>query len=383
MTKTITPTKIKQNNKKLIYQYIYRHKRVSQQDICTNLNLSRPTVTANLSLLEEEGMIEKAGQIDSDAVGRKAAAYCISANYKTAIGVEITRREVKMMALDLYGDRLDRRVIPIPYSNDGTYYQAVCIEILSFIRDLALREEQILGIRLSMQGLVSPDGRTMVYGKILDCTGLSIEVFEKYLPYKCLFIHDADSAAYAEIRSNPELDEALFISLSKHIGGSLIRDRQIVVGKHGHSGTFEHIRFVPSSAEGKPLKKCYCGKYGCIDTICSLHDLLLPDEDLDQFFEKKEAGDPETLARWSEFLSNLSEIINMLHLVYDAQFILGGYLAPHLVQEDLDTLYAHIRELTPFPEEDDFLTISKMPKHSITIGGALLLIDEYLENEIL
>ncbi len=381
MTSAITPTKIKQNNKKLIYQYIYEHAKVSQQDICADLRLSRPTVTQNLAALEADGLIEKAGLIDTDAVGRKAAAYSIAARYKVAIGVEITRKEVKMMALDLNGARIDRTVSAINYENTSLYYQSVCIDILSFIRKLGLTAEQVLGIRLSMQGLVSPDGRYMVYGKILNCTGLCIEEFEKYLPYNCRFIHDADSAAFAEIWSDPDLTEAFFVSLSKHIGGSIIRDRQIVVGKHGHSGTFEHIRFHPLD-NAAPPKICYCGKKGCIDTVCSLHDLLEEGEDLEQFIAKKDAGDPSVLQRWADFLKNLGEVLNMLHLVYDTDFILGGYLAPYLTQEDLDTLYARIRELNAFPEEDDFLRISKMPKHSITIGGALVMIQEFLQSEI-
>ena len=47
------------NNRNLIYQYIYRKEKVSQQDIAYDLHLSRPTVTTNLSSLEEDGLINK------------------------------------------------------------------------------------------------------------------------------------------------------------------------------------------------------------------------------------------------------------------------------------------------------------------------------------
>ena len=51
MKKSITPNQIKQNNRSLIYHFIYENKNVSQLDITYHLHLSRPTVTANLSAL--------------------------------------------------------------------------------------------------------------------------------------------------------------------------------------------------------------------------------------------------------------------------------------------------------------------------------------------
>ena len=59
MKKSITPNQIRENNRNLIYQYMYRKEKVSQQDIAYDLHLSRPTVTTNLSSLEEDGLINK------------------------------------------------------------------------------------------------------------------------------------------------------------------------------------------------------------------------------------------------------------------------------------------------------------------------------------
>ena len=59
MKKSITPNQIRENNRNLIYQYIYRKEKVSQQDIAYDLHLSRPTVITNLSSLEEDGLINK------------------------------------------------------------------------------------------------------------------------------------------------------------------------------------------------------------------------------------------------------------------------------------------------------------------------------------
>ena len=82
MKKSITPNQIRQNNIHLIYQYIYQSGTTSQQDISYALHLSRPTVAGVLTELEDIGLIQKSGQLDSDYVGRKATAYSIVPDHK-------------------------------------------------------------------------------------------------------------------------------------------------------------------------------------------------------------------------------------------------------------------------------------------------------------
>lgn len=372
MKKSITPNLIKQNNRSLIYHYIYQNKKVSQQDISYDLRLSRPTVTTNLTSMEKEGLIQKNGQIDTEFVGRKAAAYSIVAKHRISIGVEILKKEVKMIAINLYGEKIDRMTYEIVYEYKKSYFKAVCEKILEFKDSLGCTDEQLLGIGFAMQGLVSPDRRSVLYGKIMDCTGLSIQEFTRYLPYPCSFIHDAYSAAVSEIWVSPELTDAFYLSLSKHLGAAIISKGEILAGKHGHNSTIEHIQMDPGG------KLCYCGKHGCLETLCSLNVLLKEQETLDVFFEKVRKREPAFGERWRIFLTDLARAINLLHLIYDTDFILGGYLAQYLCEEDLTFLYEQIRQLTPFEEAQDYLLISKMPRHNIMIGAALPYVQAFL-----
>lgn len=372
MKKSITPNQIKQNNRSLIYHYIYKNKKVSQQEIAYELRLSRPTVTANLTAMEQEGLIQRNGQIDTEFVGRKAFAYSVNADYRISIGVEILKKNVQIIAVDLYGEKVDYVTYPVAYEYKESYFKTVCGKILEFKNSIGASDTQLLGISFAVPGLVSPDRQTVLYGKILDCTGLSITEFTRYLPYPCSFIHDAYSAAFSEIWASPELTDAFYLSLSKHLGAAMISKGKILAGKHGHNSTIEHIPIIPDG------DLCYCGKRGCLETICSLNVLLKEQESLEYFFEKVREGEPSFLDRWYVFLTNLAKAVNLLHLVYDTDFILGGYLAPYIREEDLAFLYDQIRDLTPFTEAQDFLLLSKMPKHNITIGAALPYVQAFL-----
>ena len=373
MKRSITPSQIKHTNRQLIYDYIYKNGKVSQQDIAYALRLSRPTVASNLNELEADGLIYRNGQQDSDLIGRKAIAYSVVPDFRVAIGVELMRRETKIIAVDLYGKKIERTVIKSEYQNDDSYYQRTCASIVEFIESLQFRPEQLLGVGFAMQGLVSEDGSTVLYGAILKNSGLTVDAFQKYLPCPCMFIHDPEGAALTELWYSPELTNALYISLSKHLGGAMILNRNVLPGKYGHSATFEHIQINPRGA------LCYCGKRGCMETLCSMSALLGQDPP-EPFFEAVRNGSEEEARRWKTFLLNLARMIYSLRLIYDADIVLGGHLAPFFNEEDIRFLYQEIRKSSPFEEPDDFLLMSKMPSHNITIGAALVYIRSFLND---
>lgn len=371
MPKSITPGQIKKTNRQQIYNYIYEHKSVSQQDLSYALRLSRPTVASNLAEMESIGLIHKNGQLDADQVGRKAAAYSITADYRIAVGVEVMLDAAKIIAVDLYGKKIHRVVVKLPFKNEDSYYKKLCDAILRFTASLTASNDRILGVGFAMQGLAAADGATVVYGEITGCTGLTTQAFSRCLPYPCSFVHDPDAAALSELWSSPGLTDAIYLSLSRHLGGSMIVKRQIISGKHGHTATFEHIQARPRG------ELCYCGKRGCMETICSMK-ALLGDEDPEDFFQQVRSGVPEPVKRWRVYLKNLARLIGVLHLVHDVDFILGGHLAPYFVQSDLRLLYDEIRRGCPFDDSDDYLLISKMPSHNINIGVALPYIQAFL-----
>lgn len=369
----ITPGQIKKTNRQLIYDYIYQRKKVSQQDIAYALRLSRPTVASNLSEMEEAGLVRKNGQLDQDQIGRKAMAYSVVPDYRIAIGAELTERGAKVIAVDLYGAVMDQTLLHIRYEDQDAYYKRIGEGIQAFITALPVEDLQILGVGLSVQALVHEDGSSLFFSKILFKQGLNIDVFARHLRYPCRFIHDAEAAALSELWVVPELTDAVYFSLGQHLGGALLLDQQIRTGKHGHSALFEHMQVQPKG------KICYCGKRGCLETLCSLQ-ALLGEEPADGFFKAVRSGAPEQKKRWHTYLKHLGNAIYHLHLFYDEAFVLGGQLSCYLDETDVQFLYEEIQKRCPYEETNDFIFISKMLEHSVAIGAALPYIRRFLEH---
>ncbi len=380
MVQSITPAQIREHNKNRIYELIYKqgHKGISQQEISSALNISRPTVAYNLRELHKEGLIihENLQTEQSQTAGRKPIIWAANSDHKIAIGVEILRETVKIIAINLYAEKINREVIKIEFKNDESYFKYISERVKKFIESLTLKQaaKKILGIGFALQGLVSEDGQTVIYGEILKCTGLKIEVFTKWLDYPCMFVHEPDGAALSELWVSPELRDAIYLSMSVHLGGAVIRDRKVMNGIHRHSATFEHIR-----AKDEDGDLCYCGLRGCVETVCSMTALIGEGKNPDKFFERVRANKPKESKRWKIFLEYLARLITNLHLIIDTKYILGGHLAPYFTDKDVKFLYDKIRENTPFIESDDFILISKMPSHNITIGAALPYIMKFLK----
>lgn len=369
----ITPGQIKRTNGQLIYDFIYREKKVSQQDIAYALRLSRPTVASNLSEMERAGLICKSGQLDSDQIGRKAMAYSIVPDYRIAIGVELAERGAKVVAIDLYGRIVARTVLRIRYEDQDTYYRRIGEGIQDFSASLHTEDAKILGVGLSVQALVHEDGSSLFFSRIVFRQGLNIDVFARHLRYPCRFIHDAEAAALSELWVVPELNDAVYFSLGQHLGGALLLNRKIRIGRHGHSALFEHMQVQPRG------KLCYCGKRGCLETLCSAQALLGEDR-ADEFFAAVRRGAPEQKKRWHTYLKHLGDAIYRLHLFYDETFILGGRLSSYLDESDIRLLYEEVRQRCPYEETDDFIFISRMPEDSVAVGAALPYIRRFLEH---
>lgn len=370
-----TTISLKRINRAKVYQYIYKEKATSKLQIVQALQMGLSTVSQNLSLLEDEGLIERNGYFDSTG-GRKAHAIRIVPDFKIAIGIGILKNMFHITAVDLYGNTMYTNTISLPYSNSPSYYEQVAAEIKDCIAKEQYEEDRILGISIATQGITSPDHTTVTYGTIMHNTGMCLEHFSKYLPYPCHLEHDSKSAAFLELWNHPELDSAVVLLLNRNMGGSIITNHQIHQGNSMHSGTIEHMCINPDG----PL--CYCGNRGCLETYCSVnaleHSAGLP---IKEFFPAlREKKSPQLTQIWEDYLNHLAFAIRNLNLVIDAPVIISGYLAPYFTEEDIDYLLSRITSSSPFSVSKDQILVGVHGQYTPAIGASLFYIEQFLQS---
>ena len=373
--KGLTNISVKKINRSKVYQYIYRKKITSKLQIVQDLQMGLSTVSQNLNLLEQDGLIEKNGYFESTG-GRKANAIQIVSDFRISIGIGILKNMFHITAVDLYGNALYTNTIPFPYSNTPDYYKQVTDKIKEFIATNKYDEEKILGVSIATQGITSPDHSTVLYGNIMNNTGMILEDFSRYLPYPCYLEHDSKSAAFLELWKHPELDSAVVFLLNRNLGGAIITNHQIHQGSSMHSGTIEHICINPDG----PL--CYCGNRGCLETYCSANALeQAAGMNIKDFFSLlREKKSPQLTQIWKDYLHHLAFAMKNINLIIDAPIIISGYLAPYFLEDDIAYLTKHINVSSPFALNKEHIFVGTNGQYTPAIGAALFYVNQFIHS---
>ena len=371
--KGLTNISVKKINRSKVYQYIYRKKITSKLQIVQDLQMGLSTVSQNLNLLEQDGLIEKNGYFESTG-GRKANAIQIVSDFRISIGIGILKNMFHITAVDLYGNTLYTNTIPFPYSNTPDYYKQVTDKIKEFIATNQYDEEKILGVSIATQGITSPDHSTVLYGNIMNNTGMILEDFSRYLPYPCYLEHDSKSAAFLELWKHPELDSAVVFLLNRNLGGAIITNHQIHQGSSMHSGTVEHICINPDG----PL--CYCGNRGCLETYCSANALeQAAGMNIKDFFSLlREKKSSQLTQIWKDYLHPLAFAMKNINLIIDAPIIISGYLAPYFLEDDIAYLTKHINVSSPFALNKEHIFVGTNGQYTPAIGAALFYVNQFI-----
>ena len=362
---------IKRINRNRIYKLIYQSGRISKQEIAYRLNMSLPTVSQNLKYLLEQGLIEENGTFESTG-GRKARALSCVLNARIALGLDITRNHVGIVAVDLGGNIIRNIRVPLRFENEEKYFSQIGKLLKEFVATLNTPDDRILGVGISVPGILSEDHKTVVYAAVLGFTGGTLEQFERHIPYPCVMCNDANAAGTAEMWNEREHGNIVYLSLSNTVGGSIFVGNKLYTGNHQRGGEFGHMTIEPNG------RVCYCGKQGCVDAYCSVRTLLEGASDsLPDFFNRLRNKDTDICKRFDDFLKHLAVTCNNLRMLFDCEVILGGYLGGYL-EEYLEPLRKLVEERNTFEKYGKYVRVCHFRLEAAAVGAALLHIMPFL-----
>ncbi len=371
--KGMTTISLKKINRNKVYQYIYQKRETSKLQIVSDLQMGLSTVSQNLNELETDGLISRNGYFESTG-GRKAQIIRIVEDFHISIGLGILKDLFHIVAVNLYGETISADTISLPYENNDTYYSALAGQVEQFILTHEYHPQQIGGISIATQGLISPDGTAVTYGNIMGNTTMQLSDFSSRLPYPCHLEHDSKAAADLELWNHPQFDSALIFLLNRNLGGAIITNHNVHQGNHMRSGLFEHICIDPDGPQ------CYCGNHGCLETYCSVNALeTAAGMPISEFFSILHSTQAPTLLQiWRNYLDHLAFAIRNLNLIIDCPVIISGYLAPYINKSDLLYLLEKINEHALFPMNQDQISVGDHGQYTPAIGAALYYVKQFL-----
>lgn len=371
--KGISNLEVKNYNKKRIINLLYQKNEVTRQDISRILGLSLPTVTQVLKELCEIGLVKEAGTLASSG-GRKPTLNAIQYDAKLSVGIEITKNAVRLALIDLSGKVLDHSLVQKGFENTGAYFDALSDLADRLIRRNKVAPDTVLGVGLAIPGIISKHEGMVEFLPTLGVKNLPVRRIEEHFSYPVMIDNEANLAGLAEIWNIRHLNDAVFLSINKGVGGAIILSDMIYDGRHYRAGEFGHMTIIRNG------KECSCGKRGCLEAYCSTNVLCVEEgEALGDFFSRLQKGEDAYAAVWDEYLTNLAICINNIRMIFDVDVIIGGRIQRYIA-DYIDQLNHKVGERNSFSDSAEYIHISKYGEKASAVGGALLLVNDFLNN---
>ncbi|MDO5548417.1 MAG: ROK family protein [Eubacteriales bacterium] len=372
MPQTLSTAELRRQNRNRIYQHLYHTSEpVTKQAISKNLSLSLPTITQNFRDLMESGLIRWGHSLDSTG-GRKPKTIEIIDDARIAIGIEITRDTLRLVVVDLRGNRLTDAVVPCRFSNDDSYFTLLSTEVERLIQSNRLDRNKLLGVGIAFPGILAAKTSLIELAPSLNIRKMMVETLTKHIRYPVRVENDATSGGRAETWDSSDQALRAYVSIGEGVGGCIMNGSQPYFGSNGRAGEFGHMRIVP---EGRT---CLCGQKGCFEAYCSAtrlsHDF---DCSLDSFFIHLKEGTTRYVNAWESYLDHLALGLNNIRMMLDCDIVLGGMVSQYLGSY-LGALNARLRELDSFDSPHRYLTLSRLGAYSNATGAALAFIHDFI-----
>lgn len=214
----------------------------------------------------------------------------------------------------------------------------------------------IAGMAISMPGAIDPDkGYSFTGGALTYIQNIpTVEVLQKRCPTNITIGNDAKCAALAEVGfgSLKDVDDAVVIILGTGIGGCLVHDRKVLMGKNFCAGEFSAIQTNADSQNG--FDDFWCFRNGIAGLLKRVQEQLKTDKTYTgkEIFEMANNGNEDVIRGIDLFARDLAVQIYNLQTIFDPEKVaIGGGISaqPLLIELIEKNLKEFMKDLSCFP----------------------------------
>lgn len=264
----------KNYNRALLQRLILQQGPMSRLGLSRATKLSPAALTILTANLVEEGRLLEIGEpdeeIESGRVGRRSTLLDLNPDAALAVGVHIAPRAVQVGLVDIKGRVRAKVRLPAP-GRDTTKTLEMIVEAIHSL--LVQEREKVLGVGVGAMGLVQHEKGLNLNALSLQWQDVPISGFLlKRLSLPVWVDNNAHAMAVAEHLFGQvglyRTDNLALVYGGAGIGSGLIIAGQPYRGAGGTAGEIGHVTVIPGG------ESCYCGGFGCLETVASEISLL-------------------------------------------------------------------------------------------------------------
>jgi predicted NBD/HSP70 family sugar kinase len=319
---------------------LQRRGAASQADIVRETGLSRTTVSSLVAELLDAGIVVERADSErpapSPSGGRPATLLSLEPSSGGFVGIDFGREIVRVAVANRAGELLiDARSDRLEVAHQAGEALALAERMLwEALGEADLQSDRVLSAGVAVSAPVRSDSPGFASGVIFP-SWAEINVAELLGERLGVPVHvgnDANLGALAEATfgAGRGTRNLFYVMLSEGIGGGVIVDGRIYLGRAGAAGELGHIVVDPDG------HVCRCGSRGCLATVAggaaltaALRQIHGPHMTVDELIGLSHDGDPGAARLISDAGQAVGRVLAGICGVLDPELvIIGGELAP-------------------------------------------------------
>ena len=386
---------VKQVNAAAVYRIIDQQGPVSRIQIADICQLAPASITKITRQMLEHGLIREEALLESTG-GRRAIALVAEQQRFQFISYRLGRKSVHIGLYNLAAKELARIEQPLTVREREPVIASLKSALECFIASHKKQINQLIGLAVTLPGLVNPESGEVLYMPSLSLAGSPLaSELETHFKLPTFIGNDTRSLALAEhfFGASRDCQDSILVSVHNGTGAGIISKGKVLLGQNRNVGEIGHIQVERFG------RRCQCGNFGCLETIVSNpailertrelltrgHVSLLDPAalDIESLCSAANRGDPlacEVIRQTGEYLGQTIAI--MVNLFNPQKVLLAGEIVA--AQKVLIPAIQRCVEHQSLPSFHAGLPIEPAAFQSqATMGGVALIKRALLEGDLL
>ena len=244
---------VRQYNERLVLQTIRLNGPLPKAELARLIGLTPQTVTHIVRDLEADGLLVR-GEPERGRVGQPSVPFDLNPDGAQSIGIHIGRRSTEIVLINQVGNILAKLSTVYAYPEPEAILDFITSSYRSLIKRKSCHSDRIMGVGVCEPGNIA--GWQQLLGapsEILE-SWQSIDLgaaIEQAIGVAPLFCNDASAACGAELLFGQGRHYAnhLYTYIGSFIGGGLVLDGNLVIGRGGNAGAIGSLPLGPESKD--------------------------------------------------------------------------------------------------------------------------------------
>lgn len=262
--KTADQILVKQINKMIVLNTIYKKCSISRADIAKVTGLNKSTVSSLVDELLMEELVLETGIGESQG-GRKPVNLSINKEVGHIIGIDLGVNYVLIVVTNFAGDIIWEKRVDLQDGQKSSV-QHIADLIEEAVAHVPQSVRGIIGIGVGVPGIVNYEQGVILSAPNLGWENIALrETLQERFGIPIFIDNEANAGAIGEkwFGAGKQVDNLLYVSAGTGVGAGIIINNELYRGSRGLAGEIGHMTLA---LDGIP---CSCGNTGCWEEYSS------------------------------------------------------------------------------------------------------------------